>query len=239
MALVQGGLFNMGCTSEQGSNCSSDEKPSHIVRLSNYYIGKYEVTEGQWKVVMGSNPSYYQYGDDYPVEYVSWNDIVGTSGSYMIINGIRYYANGFIYKLNQLSGKQYRLPTEAEWEYAARGGDQSKGFIYSGSNILDNVAWYWDNSSARKKSPVGAKAPNELGIYDMSGNVREWCGDWYGHYGSIVVTDPSGPSAGTTRVYRGGGWTYEANDCRVSNRDEAEPIYKIGSLGFRVVLPQN
>jgi len=169
MVSVQGGTFTMGCTAEQESVCVFYEIPAHEVTLSNFSIGKYEVTQAQWVAVMGSWPgeepsSFLGTGDNYPVYNVSWNDIVGTSGASEVINGITYYANGFIYKLNQLTGKKYRLPTEAEWEFAARGGNQSAGYEYSGSNNIDDVAWYEGNYSPFGTKPVGTKASNELGI---------------------------------------------------------------------------
>jgi formylglycine-generating enzyme required for sulfatase activity len=161
IVFVEGGTFTMGCTAEQGEDCRDDEKPAHQVTVDGFYIGRYEITQAQWKTVMDSNPSEFK-GDSLPVECVSWNDIVGTSGDYMTINAIKYYANGFIYKLNKLTGKQYRLPTEAEWEYATRGGKKSRNYKYSGSNNVDEVAGYYDNSGS-KIHPVGTKKVNELG----------------------------------------------------------------------------
>jgi formylglycine-generating enzyme required for sulfatase activity len=217
MVYVQGGTFTMGCTSEQGSDCDDDEKPSHRVTLSSFSIGKYEVTQEQWQAVMGSNPSYFK-GDNLPVEMVSWNEV-----------------QEFIVKLNQKTGKQYRLPTEAEWEYAARGGAQSRNYKYSGSNNIADVAWCKDNSGD-KTHPVGTKAANELGIYDMSGNVREWCSDWRGSYSSNQQQDPKGPSSGSDRVIRGGSWLSSASDCRVSIRNVDKPTFSISFLGFRLAL---
>jgi len=241
MVLVSGGSFTMGCTSEQGSDCDSNERerPSHSVTLSTFYIGKYEVTEGQWKAVMGDNPSYYPKGDNYPVENVRWNDIVGTSGATTVINGITYYANGFIYKLNQMTGKQYRLPTEAEWEYAAR-GRRSNGNKYSGSNTVGDVAWYSSNSGS-SKHPVGTKAANELGIYDMSGNVYEWCSDWFSssYYNSSPQNNPLGPSTGSLRVGRGGSWYSSASSVRVSFRNYWVPGDRYDLLGFRLASSSN
>ena len=214
MVFVKGGTFTMGATSEQGSDAYSDETPTHSVTLSDFYIGKYEVTQAQWRAVMGNNPSYFK-GDNLPVECVSWNDI-----------------QKFIKKLNAQTGKNFRLPTEAEWEYAARGGNQSRGYKYSGSNDRNN-AWYKDNSSS-KTHPVGQKQPNELGIYDMSGNVWEWCQDWYGSYSSSSQTNHTGPSSGSARVLRGGGWSYFAWYCRVSFR-YGSPDSSSSDYGFRLV----
>ena len=217
MVFVEGGTFQMGATSEQGSDAGADEKPVHSVTLSDFYIGKYEVTQAQWKAVMGNNPSSLK-GEDRPVENVSWNDI-----------------QEFIKKLNQLTGKRYRLPTEAEWEYAARGGKKSKGYKYSGRNTLAKVAWY-DGNSGSKTHPVGQKRPNELRLYDMSGNVWEWCQDWYGAYGSSAQTDPMGPASGSNRVLRGGSWRSSARSCRVADRDYFNPSYGSSNYGFRLVL---
>ena len=216
MVLVQGGTFTMGCTSEQGSDCDNDERPAHRVTVSTFYMSKYEITQKQWVEIMGSNPSKFK-GDNLPVEQVSWKDV-----------------QKFIRKLNAKTGKQYRLPTEAEWEYAARGGTKSKGYKYSGSNTLSNVAWYDDNSG-NTTHPVGSKMPNELGLYDMSGNVWEWCGDWYGDYGSSFQTNPTGASSGSYRVLRGGGWGDDARYCRVSYRYGSHPGDRGGGIGFRLV----
>jgi formylglycine-generating enzyme required for sulfatase activity len=216
MVAVKGGTFTMGCTSEQ-SDCDDDEKPTHSVTLSDYYIGKFEVTQELWQAVMGNNPSYFK-GANYPVEQVSWNDI-----------------QEFIKKLNQKTGANFRLPTEAEWEYAARGGNKSNGYKYSGSNNIDNVAWYKSNSGS-KTHPVGQKTPNELGIYDMSGNVWEWCQDWYGNYSSSSQTNPKGPSSGSDRVLRGGSWGSGARYCRVSYRDADNPDSRGSYCGFRLAL---
>ena len=248
MVSVQGGTFTMGCTAEQGGDCFEWESPAHEVTLSSFSIGKYEVTQAQWLAVMGNWPgdtpsSFYGTGDNYPAYWVSWNDIVGTSGASEVINGITYYANGFIYKLNQLTGKKYRLPTEAEWEFAARGGDKSQGYTYSGSNTIDDVAWYWDNIPSQDygnpgygTQPIGTKAPNELGIYDMSGNVLEWCSDWYGDYTTGAKTNPTGPATSSGRVVRGGGWSGGAASCRVAFRGSGNPGGRDGGVGFRLAL---
>ena len=217
MVWVSGGTFTMGATSEQGSDAYDDEKPAHSVTLGGYYIGKYEVTQKLWKAVMGSNPSEFK-GDNLPVENVSWNDV-----------------QEFIRKLNQLTGKNYRLPTEAEWEYAARGGDNSRGYKYSGSNSIGNVAWYWDNSNGAIH-PVGTKSPNELGLYNMSGNVFEWCQDWYGSYSSALQSNPKGHDSGVDCVLRGGSFYSDAKCCRVSFRDSSIPTNDINHLGFRLAL---
>lgn len=217
MVWVDGGTFRMGATSEQGSDAYSDEKPVHSVTLSTFYIGKTEVTQALWKAVMGGNPSKYK-GDNLPVESVSWND-----------------CQEFIRKLNALTGQNFRFPTEAEWEFACRGGNNSRGYKYSGSNYIDNVAWYRDNSGD-KTHPVATKSPNELGIYDMSGNVWEWCSDWYGGYSSGRQTNPKGPYVGSDRVYRGGGWLILARNCRSSFRNDCYPTCRDLDLGLRLAL---
>jgi len=217
MIAVEGGTFTMGCTSEQGGDCWDDESPSHRVTVSDFAIGETEVTQALWEAVMGSNPSNWT-GDNLPVESVSWNDV-----------------QTFIQKLNAKTGRHFRLPTEAEWEYAARGGSQSHGYKYSGSNTLGNVAWYDDNSGNRTH-PVKTKSPNELGLYDMSGNVWEWCSDWYGSYSSSAQTNPTGSSTGSFRVSRGGSWISDARSCRVSYRDDFIPDDRFYYLGFRLAL---
>ena len=219
MIAVEGGTFTMGATAEQASDAYSDEKPTHQVTLSSYYIGKTEVTQELWQAVMGSNPSGFS-GANLPVEKVSWED-----------------CQIFIAILNELTGKYFRLPTEAEWEYAARGGSKSQGYKYSGSNTVDDVAWYPSNSSS-KTHPVATKAPNELGIYDMSGNVLEWCSDWYSssYYSSSSQYNPTGPASGSRRVYRGGSWGSSARLCRVSYRDYNGPSYRFYNLGLRLAL---
>ncbi|MDR1525251.1 MAG: formylglycine-generating enzyme family protein [Tannerella sp.] len=234
MVFVKGGTFTMGCASGQDGGCSDAEMPAHQVTLSDFYIGKYEVTQKEWFDVMGNNPSYFS-GDDLPIERVSWNDIVGTGGESEVIGGITYYSDGFIFKLNQKTGKTYRLPTEAEWEYAARGGADSRGYVYSGGNTVDDVAWYWDNSGDHTHQP-GAKQANELGLYDMSGNVWEWCSDWYGPYSASAQTNPEGASSGACRVIRGGSWVIVAECARVSYRtgDYSYIESRHNFIGFRL-----
>ena len=233
MISVTGGTFTMGSTDGEDYG---DELPNHQVTLSSYKIGKYEVTQAQWEEVMAGNPSVFK-ASNLPVENVSWNDIVGTSGNYTEINGIKYYENGFIYKLNQLTGKQYRLPTEAEWEYAARGGMHSANYKYCGSNNYDDVAWCLENSSGTTHN-VGMKQANELGIYDMGGNVFEWCSDWLGSYSSSSQTNPTGAVSGSARVIRGGSWYDVAHGCRVSDRNYPAPLPSDSHVGLRLVLAQ-
>jgi formylglycine-generating enzyme required for sulfatase activity len=227
MKPVGAGSFEMGSNSG-----GDDEKPVHRVTLTNdYYMGETEVTQELWEAVMGRKPSYFK-GDKLPVEQVSWND-----------------CQTFIEKLNSLTagkrpaGRSFRLPTEAEWEYAARGGSKSKGYTYAGSNNIGDVAWYDENSYNKGSNspdygthPVGQKSPNELGLYDMSGNVWEWCADWYGSYPSSSQTNPTGASSGSCRVYRGGSWDYDAADCRSAYRGLYRPASSIYYLGLRLAL---
>ena len=233
MKKVDGGTFTMGATGEQswGYTPDDDEKPTHLVTLSDYWMGETEVTQALWYAVMGAKPTSsnswsttYGLGDNYPAYYISWND-----------------CQTFITKLNQMTGKTFRMPTEAEWEYAARGGNKSKGYIFSGSNTIDNVAWYYDNSYALGSSSpdygthnVATKAPNELGIYDMSGNVFEWCQDWFDPYSSGSQTNPTGSSSGFYRVLRGGSWGRYATECRVAYRNYYSPTNTIISFGLRL-----
>jgi formylglycine-generating enzyme required for sulfatase activity len=247
MVYVDGGTFMMGGTSEQGSDAYDWEKPTHSVSLSSYYISDHEVTQAEWEAVMGttvrqqrdkvdSSSAIYGEGPDYPMCYISWDD-----------------CQEFIRKLNSQTGKNYRLPTEAEWEYAARGGSKSRGYKYSGSNTLGDVAWYWQNSGDHflsgtdddwdwdtiennhgQSHPVKQKPSNELGLYDMSGNVREWCQDWYGVYTTDSASNPTGPASGSRRVIRGGCWGDDAKNCRVSFRSGNSPSDRYGDLGLRL-----
>ncbi len=231
MVAVQGGTFTMGATSEQGSEANDYEKPAHQVQVSSFLIGQTEVTQELWQAVMGSNPSHFNgkrtefdwyWGEEYevdygtnlkrPVESVSWDD-----------------CQEFITKLNQLTGKQFRLPTEAEWEYAARGCSKSRGYKFSGSNTIGDVAWYSDNSEDKTHS-VATKQANELGIYDMSGNVWEWCqNNWYNYDGSAT-------KYGSNRVSRGCSWYFNARYCRVSYRGYGSPVHRSDDLGLRLAL---
>jgi formylglycine-generating enzyme required for sulfatase activity len=229
MVLVEPGTFTMGCTDD---DCIIDiELPAHQVTLTKgYYIGKYVVTQAQWKAVTGKTiadqaalvgtTNLYGEGDDYPVYFVNEEDI-----------------QEFLVKLNQLTGKNYRLPTEAEWEFAARGGNQSKGYKYSGSNNINDVAWYGafaGGNSGETTHRVGLKQPNELGIYDMSGNVYECCSDWYGVYSDEDQTDPQGPTVGSNRMIRGGSFVHGAQYCRVTYRHQCDPSVTARNMGFRV-----
>jgi len=219
MVFVKGGTFKMGfdCECENGKNPTH---AAHNVTVGDFYIGKYAVTQKQWLQVMDSNPSGGVEGDDYPVNNISWYD-----------------AQEFIERLNAATGKKYRLPTEAEWEYAARGGAESKGYEYSGGGNPDDVAWH-DGNSGGGSHPVGSKAPNELGIYDMSGNVWEWASDWFGDYDSGDQVNPTGPQAGKFRVNRGAYWGLIAEDCKVYQRGYYPPSGSGYDTGFRLVLPK-
>ena len=220
--LVKAGTFTMGSpTNESGRD--NDEVRRQVTLTQDFYLGKYPITQAQYQAVMGNNPSYFS-GDSRPVERVNWYD-----------------ANDFCQAVGG------RLPTEAEWEFAARGGNKSNGYIYSGSNTVGDVAWYWGNSSSGTK-PVGQKYPNDIGLYDMSGNVYEWCNDWYGSYPAEAVTNPAGPSTGDYRVLRGGNWRAYPQYCRVAHRGYFSPfgsfltidMFDGGSIiGFRVAFPRN
>lgn len=215
MVEVKGGTFMMG---HNGKN--NDAK--HEVTLSGFYIGKFEVTQKLWSLVMDSNPSMYK-GDMLPVDNVSYDDI-----------------QVFLKKVRHLTGKEYRLPTEAEWEYVARGGNYGNEYEYSGGDIISEVAWYDDNANG-KTHMVGAKSPNELGVYDMTGNVSEWCYDWYdeGYYNRSEKVNPLGPDFGITRVIRGGSFNYTRKNCRVYIRSNSIPSYRHVTYGFRLALSKN
>ncbi len=221
MIWVQGGSFTMGAAADQMDDAYECEKPAHSVTLHSYYIGQTEVTQALWKAVMDSVPCNLK-GDYLPVNQVCWND-----------------CRSFIKKLNDLTGFKFRLPTEAEWEFAAMGGNKSKGYKYSGSNTLGDIAWYANNSGG-KTQPVATKLPNELGIYDMSGNVWEWCQDRYKKYSSRTLSNPTGPLLGSCRVIRGGDQRCLDRDCRTTNRafhKKKETIVD-RELGFRLALSE-
>ena len=225
MVLVDGGTFQMGSTIEKDIDTKIDESPLHMVTLSSYWIGETQVTQALWSAVMGTNPSCFTGDLRRPVERVSW-----------------FECQEFIDRLNvkledQLSplGLKFRLPTEAEWEFAARGGNNSKGYKYAGDNDIAQVAWYSENSEG-ETHPVGEHAPNELGLFDMSGNVWEWCQDWYGLYTKLELSDPTGPTDGHYRVFRGGSWRGGAQGCRSTDRYRHEPRRRKDNLGFRLAL---
>lgn len=225
MIPVEGGSFLMGATEEQGDDAIDRELPVHQVTLSSFYIGQTEVTQNLWYAVMGDYPSYFS-GGQLPVETVSWDD-----------------CQLFIAALNDLTGMQFRLPTEAEWEFAARGGNESEGYKYAGSNNLASVGWYSYNDSWTVRGTgthgthtVATRNPNELMIYDMSGNVHEWCQDWYGTYSAEAQIDTTGPATGTNRVYRGGSWYFDEWFCRVSFRNGVAPTYRSYGIGLRLAL---
>lgn len=225
MVKVEGGTFWMGATQNEDEEASVDESPRHKVTLSDYYICETEVTQGLWKAVMGSEPTYnggwtkeYGKGENYPAYMVSYDDV-----------------DEFVKKLNRETGRTFRLPTEAEWEYAARGGNRSKGYKYSGSDSIDEVAWH-DGNSGGKTHPVKGKRANELGLYNMSGNVWEWCADWFEYYSRGEQDNPQGPDSGADRVCRGACWSNDASYCRVSKRNYNTPACRFSGLGFRLVL---
>lgn len=229
MVYVEGGTFTMGCTSEQGGDCEDDESPNRQTTVNSFYIGMLEVTQGQWEKVMGTsislqrnkaNSSWSMYGTgaDYPMYYVSWDE-----------------AKEFCVRLSRQTGKTYRLAYEAEWEYAARGGKKNESTKYSGGWSIDDVAWYYNNSN-QSTHPCGTKRANALGLYDMSGNVYEWCEDWYGsQYLQYDNNNPKGASNGSYRVFRGGSWYDYTKYCRVADRGSNTPSARDGNVGFRVV----
>lgn len=223
MILVEGGTFMMGAQSsdENGTNydenATSIESPIRKVNLSDFYIAKFEVTQEQWVAAMGENPSAYL-GDKYPVESISWNKV-----------------QEFITILNEKTGLFYRLPTESEWEYAALGGNKSKGTIYSGDSFIFNVGWYYSNSDHTTHA-VGDKDANELFLHDMTGNVGEWCQDYFGYYPSSEESDPSGPTTGAKRIVRGGSWNNSYKECRIKYRDRLMPDEANDNIGFRLVI---
>ena len=236
MVYVQGGTFTMGCTDDQKGKCEKDARPAHQVSLTEFYAGKYEVTQSLWKAVMGTTVeqqckkagqhNVYGVGDDYPIYYINFSE-----------------ANAFCAKLNEIfadqipEGFHFDLPSEAQWEFAARGGVKDVPSLYAGSRFASDVAWY-EGVSERTSHPVGQKQPNELGLYDMNGNVWEWCQDWYDEdfYSHSALQDPVNANCAANRVYRGGSWDYSAKLCPVSMRFYGAPAGRTINLGIRVVL---
>lgn len=216
MVKVQGGTFMMGAARTDGFS-STIEKPQHEVTVDSFKIGETQVTQGLWVAVMGTNPSIHKGDEMLPIENVSWDD-----------------AKTFINRLNAITGKQFRLPTEAEWEFAARGGTVDEDGHFAGGT-LDDVAWHQGNSD-NKTHPVATKKPNELGIYDMCGNVDEWCNDWYSAYTAVHQENPIGPASGSLKVFRGGNYTNVGKQCRVNYRYMAQPNKKTSTRGFRLAL---
>jgi formylglycine-generating enzyme len=233
MIAVNGGQFDMG-----GESGYDDSLPVHKVEVSDFWIGEMLVTQDIWAAVMGNNPSYFV-GQKRPVEQVSWEDITQKGGFLEKLNDLTVFTQGNPF--SRPKGTNFRLPTEAEWEYAARGGAQGGGFPYSGSHRIHEVAWFDENSHLETK-PVGLKLPNELGIYDMTGNVWEWCNDWYNgaYYQKCfekgVVKNPTGAIEGQYRVYRGGSWVSTARLCRLMHRLNRTPSNRNSRFGFRLVL---
>lgn len=228
MIWVPGGDFLMGCTSDQGNDCYDDAKNVRRVTVDGFWIGMYEVTQTQWEAVMGTSiyqqrskavgNANYGIGPDCPMFYINWEE-----------------AREFCRLLSQKTGKTYTLPTEAQWEYAARGGANSNGYMYGGSHDINEAAWYVTNSNSAPHI-IGTKSPNEIGLYDISGNVEEWCQDWYdGHYSNYDICNPVGALTGAKRVTRGGSWSQSSNCCKVSHRGAHASGDRYDNLGFRIV----
>ena len=223
MVRISAGTFQMGVPSAEAYSIF-DGQIHKVTITKDFYIGKYEVTQKQWEKVIAENPCNFKNGENYPIESVSWEAICKK--------------DGFLDKLNALTGKAFRLPTEAEWEYAARGGTQTS-FFWSDDpsfKLLDEYAWHKGNSD-KMTHPVGQKKPNAYGLYDTSGNVTEWCSDWCGNYPKDAVIDPAGPATGDQRIARGGSWYNEAQVCRVAERSAYYPEFSSFITGFRLVLP--
>jgi formylglycine-generating enzyme required for sulfatase activity len=233
MIFVDSGTFLMGCSDER-RDCYNNEVPAHKVTLSNFYMGKYEVTQKLWYAVMGitieqqhklaGTVSVFGKGDNLPMYYINYNDCIA-----------------FCAKLNKLlsnqlpKGYKFRIPTEAQWEYAARGGDKNNGYKYSGSNSIDEVAWY-NGNSREETHEVGTKAANELGIYDMSGNIEEWCRDGSNDYFNTPATNPISPNTDFVYVFRGGSFSHSMTDCRVYFRRSSNGTIRYGNIGLRICL---
>ena len=227
MLLVEGGTMTMGAR-EDDPYVRPWELPAHQVTLSSYYIAEFEVTQALWRAVMGTSST------NFPCWFTSTNGY--TTNYQRPAENITYtQVKSFISKLNQKTGKTFRLPTEAEWEFAARGGNWSKGYMYIGGDNVDEVAWHKANSGDMVQ-PVGTKAPNELGLYDMGGNVEEWVSDWYGLYSEGAQTNPTGPSTGSLYVCRGGSWDQSYRMCRPTQRHDCMTAYVGAHTGFRVAL---
>jgi formylglycine-generating enzyme required for sulfatase activity len=218
MVEIKGGIFRMGATPEQGGDAWDEERPVHSVKLDTFRICRFQVTQGEWQILMGDKYSHFRGDSSLPVDSVSWG-----------------VAKFFLAHLNSLTTGGYRFPTEAEWEYAARGGSLSRKYKYSGSNNFDEVAWTSANSEGRPHS-VGKLKPNELGLYDMSGNVWEWCMDRYGDYTSESLINPEGPASGVARVLRGGGWDFGPDCARVTSRGSSGPRGRKFNGGFRLAF---
>ena len=220
MVFVPGGTYTMGCKLDRPNECREEENPRHLVTVNSFKISKHEITQAQWRAVMGTNPSYNKGCVSCPVENVSWHD-----------------TKRFLSEFNKQTGKRFRLPTEAEWEFAAMGGNKSNGYFYSGSNYIKNVAWCGDENSKWRTHIVGQLDPNELGLYDMTGNVREWCSDWYGenYYRSSPKSNPRGPGSGLFRVVRGGSMYHGFFGYRVTSRLWENPVNRSRFVGFRLV----
>jgi formylglycine-generating enzyme required for sulfatase activity len=218
MVYIEGGTFYMGCTQQNPGECSEDEAPVHPVTLSTFSIGRFEVTQAQWVAIMGSNPSNFNTCPNCPVEQVNWYD-----------------CQNFITKLSTITGERYGLPTEAQWEYAARGGPKQERFKYAGGDSSNDVAWHNGNSNS-ESHPVGGKSKNAGGLFDMSGNVWEWCSDWANgkYYKNSPQKNPKGPDNGSSRVLRGGSWISNSEVCRVSSRFSYAPGNRNINIGFRV-----
>jgi formylglycine-generating enzyme required for sulfatase activity len=216
MVSIPGGTFQMG---SNGAQAESDEKPVHTVTLDGFWMGKYEVTQRQYEAMMGGNPSYFK-GPDRPVEMVSWNDVTE-----------------FCQKISQATGKTYSLPTEAQWEYACRAGSSGKWCFGDSENLLGDYGWHTANSGSQTHD-VGGKKPNVWGLYDMHGNVWEWCADWYAPYSAGAVSNPAGPANSGSRVIRGGDWGLDPESCRSADRYGIPPAYRYHDIGFRLSRTQ-
>ncbi len=229
MVLAEGGTFRMG-----SNDRLETEKPEHMVRITSFYINKYAVTQKEWIAIMGSNPSELD-GEFLPIDNISWYDAVVFCNKRSVAEGFTpcYIINGEEVTCNwEVNG--YRLPTEAEWEFAMRGGNHSQGYEFSGSNDINEVAWYADNSGWTAH-PIGLKKENELGLFDMSGNIYEWCWDIYGPYTGEDKKNPKGPEEGPNRVFRGGSWSSKKDYCTVSNRYYDNAANQMFNIGLRLV----